>query len=135
MRAGKPKLLQSLALTFPLSLTPTPLWSLHATFKSICVLTIACKKTPTALGIANKLSKKAQWLSGEVAGSWFVVSQEKSGMIRIKRYTVLGKMECSSLFKSSTKLNLKRKYQITYPSDYSKVSLNQDGQKIQLELA
>jgi len=133
--AGKPKLLQSLALTFPLSLTPTPLWNLHATFKPISSLTIAHTKKSRTQGFPNILSKKAQWLSGEGAGSWFVLNQEKSGMIRIKRYTVLGKMECNSLFKSSTKLNLKHSYQIIYPSDCSKVSLIQAGQKTQLELA
>lgn len=35
LRAGNPKFLQKLTLTFPLSLTPTPLWNLYATYNPI----------------------------------------------------------------------------------------------------
>lgn len=77
------------------------------------------------------LPSTAKWLSGEGAGSWFVVRKEKNGQeYRITRYSPAGVMECDGFFHSDGAIDLKMEYVITYPSNCTKVTLVQGNEKI-----
>lgn len=97
-------------------------------------MTQALNKTLAAPNLPSNLTHRAQWLSGEGAGSWFDITEERPGVFRMKRYSDIGEIECNSLFTCTSKLDLSRQYQITYPSHCARVSLIQSGQKIHLDL-
>ena len=68
----------------------------------------------------------AQWLGGEVAGSWFHLSRRENKYF-IARYAENGKKECSGYFRmdSKAKLKLDRPYSFTYLSHCSKTTIVQ----------
>jgi len=86
-------------------------------------------KTLTAPKRPNKLSISTQWLAGEGAGSWFEITLEEK-YYRIKRYSNLGVLECTNLFKASEDFDLHMNYKITYPSHCAKVTVVQNLIKI-----
>ena len=86
-------------------------------------------KTLIAPKRPNKLSDSIQWLAGEGAGSWFEITLDEK-YYRIKRYSNLGVLECTNLFKASEDFDLHTNYKITYPSHCAKVTVVQNLTKI-----
>jgi hypothetical protein len=70
------------------------------------------------------LPATAKWLSGEGAGSWFVIEVVENGMRhKITRYSPIGTIECEGLFSSEEKVDLSKGFKITYPSHCQKVTI------------
>jgi hypothetical protein len=76
----------------------------------------------------------AKWLSGEGAGSWFVVNWNDSGF-KVERFSAEGKIECSGFFYEvrKTKLDFLKPYAITYISHCDQVTIIQNESKIILK--
>jgi hypothetical protein len=85
-------------------------------------------RTLTAPKLPNNLNSSVQWLAGEGAGSWFEISLEER-FYRINRYSDLGVLECTNLFKTSKDFNLQAQYTITYPSHCARVTVVQNLNK------
>lgn len=76
----------------------------------------------------------AKWLSGEAAGSWFVIEKENDTQFKINRYSPEGTVECTGLFKSNIKkIDLDKDFDITYPSHCAAVSIIQGNEKIRFK--
>ena len=73
---------------------------------------------------------QAQWLSGEGAGSWFLMELHKDGFY-ITRFSPEGKTECKGIFnkKSPEIFDINREYRFTYISHCSQCTIIQDGHK------
>lgn len=91
--------------------------------KQILSKTLAVPKQP------KKLSDSIQWLAGEGAGSWFEITLDEKYYC-IKRYSDLGVLECTNLFKASKDFDLHTNYKITYPSHCARVTVIQNLTKI-----
>lgn len=79
------------------------------------------------------LAHYAKWLSGEGAGSWFVIdNSSKKNQLTISRYSPKGILECSGEFLSNLEFDPHGKYQIGYPSHCQKVTVVQDNKHIHL---
>jgi len=79
----------------------------------------------------NNISKTAQWLAGEGAGSWFeIIKKLKDSCYSISRFSVIGNLECSSIFITKENFNIEREYTITYPSHCAKVSILQNNKLV-----
>ena len=77
------------------------------------------------------LPSTAKWLSGEGAGSWFVIEQENDIQYKITRFSPEGLVECEGLFGASiANMNIEKDFEITYPSHCAKVSIIQGEEKI-----
>ena len=91
-------------------------------------------KLPNVLPAPNRpqhLDENVKWLSGEGAGSWFLIEiLEQNLKFRISRYSPSGKLECGGVFISDIKISLLHDYHITYPSHCQKVTIIQDLDKI-----
>ncbi|MFT5513512.1 MAG: hypothetical protein ACI8SE_001920 [Bacteroidia bacterium] len=75
-------------------------------------------------GRPSGLPSHAKWLSGEGAGSWFVIAQNGSDYT-IKRYSDDGNIECEGIFKTTESFDINHNYELTYPSHCAKVSVIQ----------
>ena len=66
---------------------------------------------------------KAQWLSGEGAGSWFVVEPENS-LLRVTRYSPGGQIECTGLYENKTFAGAlpDNSFHISYPSNCKEIT-------------
>ncbi len=74
----------------------------------------------------NKISKKAQLITGIGASSWFTIKAEKS-LYRIERFSLEGDLECSKLFKvEPNTFDINRSYIFTYISHCKKCTLIQE---------
>ncbi len=75
------------------------------------------------------LPEEARWLSGEGAGSWFVINEISGGlMFEVARYSPEGFPECTGIFRSeSRELNLDLPYKITYPSHCKIITISREG--------
>ena len=91
-------------------------------------MTKTLSRTLTAPKLPNNLNGSVQWLAGEGAGSWFDISLEERHY-RINRYSGVGVLECTNLFKTSEDFNLHTQYTITYPSHCTKVTVVQSLNK------
>jgi len=81
--------------------------------------------------LPSRLAKHAQWLSGEGAGSWFVLEHLDENLFKLSRYSPCGDYECESLFKKPSFIfNINEEYKITFPSHCSKLSVIQNSQFI-----
>lgn len=84
--------------------------------------------------LPSHISITAKWLSGEGAGSWFVIEEkENCKNYKITRFSPKGAIECEGIFKTDIKINLEKKYSLTYPSHCSKVTILQGINKISLK--
>lgn len=79
------------------------------------------------------ISSNAKWLSGEGAGSWFVI-EEKSNHYLITRYSPKGNFECENRFEKEMDFDPKVSYQMDYPSHCSVVTVHQNGRKFRFEV-
>lgn len=88
-------------------------------------------KLPNILPAPNRpknLDETAKWLSGEGAGSWFLIEDlEQNFQFKISRYSPEGKLECEGVFVSDIEVSLLHEYIITYPSHCQKVTIIQDS--------
>ena len=79
----------------------------------------------------SNLSKSAKWLSGEGAGSWFVIEESDSSFhYKISRFSEKGNLECKSNFTANKKVMLAEDYSISYPSHCAAVTVIQGLEKI-----
>ena len=77
------------------------------------------------------LPSTAKWLSGEGAGSWFVIEQANDTQYKITRFSPEGLVECKGLFKVNiAKVEIEKEFEITYPSHCATVSILQGKEKI-----
>lgn len=77
------------------------------------------------------VSNDAKWLSGEGAGSWFVIKETKMHFqYQVTRYSPEGEIECQELFYPNTEFSLKKEFEITYPAHCAKVSVIQENKMI-----
>lgn len=91
-------------------------------------------KVLPAPALPANLSEGAQWLAGEGAGSWFVVSTSFSiEKVIVKRYSPEGTLECEGVFSGAYLLDVKSIFKITYPSHCAVVTVLQGKRKISLE--
>ena len=80
------------------------------------------------------LPSTAKWLSGEGAGSWFVIEQENETQYKITRFSPEGIVECKGLFGASMeKMDIEKEFEITYPSHCATVSILQGEEKVILK--
>jgi len=146
--AGKPGLFSYLKLKIFVPLTPTPLNNVNA-LKHNTVLPKMLKIPafePKPLGDKNFLKttlptpkraasipENALWLSGEGAGSWFSIEENRKG-INIARYSPEGAPECSGLFMpaNGAAINLSEDFEIIHLSHCNTVSLKKNGQIVVL---
>jgi hypothetical protein len=75
------------------------------------------------------LPSSVKWLSGEGAGSWFLIDKRNNHYC-IKRYSPNGKIECTGDFMPNIELDLNNDFQIGYPSHCSIVTTIQRGRNI-----
>lgn len=83
------------------------------------------------------LSPHAQWLAGEGAGSWFVLTNapKTESLYLIHRYDPQGRLECRGLFildKNSTGFHINTPFTISYPSHCARLTVLQKGQVFSL---
>lgn len=74
------------------------------------------------------IARECQWLSGEVAGSWFLLQHHDERYI-ITRYSAEGKQECTGKFKPGNwyDFDFQKEYWFTHLSHCNKVSILQGG--------
>ena len=83
----------------------------------------------------SHLPFSAKWLSGEGAGSWFVIERTGNPLqYKITRFSPGGMIECEGLFQSDKIVYLDKQYELTYPAHCSRVTIIQEGTKIHLTL-
>lgn len=70
------------------------------------------------------IPESAQWLSGEGAGSWFMIELKK-GLLKVTRYAPDGTIECSGYYKGSVNGQSvdPGSYKIDYPSNCREMNL------------
>ena len=65
------------------------------------------------------IPESSQWLVGIGAGSWFHLSNQKL-KYKIERFSEIGELECSSLFKvNNSSFDINKDYKFTYLSHCS----------------
>lgn len=150
IRAGKPALQYKLWLKYKIPLTPTPLSNVKALSNKL----IMPKLLKTAPFVPEKkLSDKqlnstlpapkrhpdipphAQWLSGEGAGSWFVINPLHNGF-EVHRFAPSGKKECSSFYEGNNykKLFSKRSgYAIAHPGNCRKITIKTGNLRVSFQ--
>lgn len=78
----------------------------------------------------------AQWLSGEGAGSWFVIdTASPNNTFEITRYSPKGKIECQGIFEvenAQKSLNLKKDYKFVHLSHCAFVHVEQGDEVFKL---
>lgn len=137
---GKPKIKHQFMLRYLWPFKPMPISNVQCLdHKIIISKTIENKTHPAIISTKDNLkgtllapakpkniSKNSQWLSGEVAGSWFLLEQIKNEYI-ITRYSADGKQECTGKFKlmDTQNFDIKTPYTFTHLSHCNQVSIIQ----------
>ena len=88
------------------------------------------KNTIVAPSKPSNLPENAQWLSGEGAGSWFVIGKtQETNEYSITRFSPEGKLECEGNFlcNTSSDFNLNQTYIFTHLSHCKTVNIVQSG--------
>ena len=81
--------------------------------------------------LPTRLPAIAKWLSGEGAGSWFVIEEgENSLQYKITRFSPGGIFECGGIFIAEKSFDLKKGFAMTYPSHCLKVTIICDKGKV-----
>lgn len=89
----------------------------------------------SAPDLPGNLPYTAKWLSGEGAGSWFVIEEvENNQYYKICRFSPEGNFECEGIFKTDKRIDIKKSYSLTYPSHCSKVTVMQGIEKIHMSI-
>jgi len=139
VRTGKPGWKYEFRLKFLNVLTPTPMDNVNA-LNNKEVIPDRSESAPffpfqkpgrkvleTTLPAPERnasIPEDAQWLSGEGAGSWFVINQGKS-QLEITRYAPNGVVECKGLYENLTRTDMPdSSYRISHPSNCKLISLS-----------
>ncbi len=152
IRAGKPDFWHWFGLNFKVPLTPTPISNVNALDNRLVLPKLLKGEPFCPLRKLDKqllratlppperypnIPEKAQWLSGEGAGSWFVFDIENT-LLRVTRYSIYGIVECTGLYENKDAITLLRNqnsYQITFPSNCKTVSLKVNDTEIKFHRA
>ncbi len=146
--AGKPKRKYAFKLRFLLPLTPTPMTNVQALKNKI---TIPSSGAVTPFFLSENIDKQflnntltqpirhpnipasAQWLSGEGAGSWFVMEQDQSDY-HIRRYNQNGSLECKGRFRpvNQATFSISAPFTFEHISHCLKVRLQQNAKYFEL---
>lgn len=86
----------------------------------------------SAPSIPNHLDENVKWLSGEGAGSWFLI-ESVDEIYEVSRYSPAGELECTSSYSSLESINLTDEYSITYPSHCAVITVVQNDKLISLK--
>ena len=90
-------------------------------------------KVLTQPQLPNNLPETSKWLSGEGAGSWFVLIENGENILEITRYSPTGNFECYDTFTSAVELDLTNNYVLDYPSHCAVVTIIMGDKKIKLQ--
>ena len=84
--------------------------------------------------LPSNLPKSAIWLSGEGAGSWFVIQPKvENKHFHVSRYSPEGNLECEGLFKSEKHdFDPQKDFMLTYPSFCNIITIKQGVNTITL---
>ncbi|CAG5077161.1 DUF6695 family protein [Parvicella tangerina] len=97
---------------------------------------VKVKRTPPVLPAPERnerVPSTAKWLSGQGAGSWFVIqSTEENKVYHIQRLSPEGELECEGNFRASESIDLSIDYEVTYPSHCAVVTVKQEGKLTEL---
>lgn len=152
--AGRPDLSQKVKLQYLWPLKPTPMGNIHCLNRQIIIPEIKGISSPKDLqqrighsinsytretiqgtlpapSRPEILSPKCQWLSGEVAGSWFLLESGNNDFT-ISRFSPEGQDECSGKFSLSTgsqNFDPEKPYAITHLSHCRMVNVIQGNEK------
>ena len=149
IRAGRPAWKYRFRLKYRVWLTPTPMNNVNSldyklempVLRGHIPFVPVRKLDPQS--ITSTLSEPvkhpaipdhAQWLSGEGAGSWFVLEQQDA-CLKVTRYAPDGKVECSGYYRiNSFFYDLPEpSFRISYPSNCKVVTLENNSTTIQYE--
>ena len=80
------------------------------------------------------IPENAQWLSGEGAGSWFVLEFQKY-LLKVTRFAFDGTVECSGLYEETNGYNIDPhdSFRVDYPSNCKEVILKNSDANILFE--
>ncbi len=87
----------------------------------------------TTLAVPDKkheqVPDKAQWLSGEGAGSWFFIQETSATEFEITRFSEKGIVECKSTFEcvSETSFHISQSFQFIHLSHCKEVRISQNN--------
>lgn len=91
------------------------------------------KTTLAKPSLPTNLPTSAQWLAGEGAGSWFVLSKNDT-IYTIDRYSSDGRLECNGFFLCQDhSFDFHLPFHVTYLSHCQTVTIIQDDRKIIFE--
>lgn len=148
LNAGKPKWNKRLKLNYRVPFTPTPISNVRAfgnkkvipNRKEKPILKPTCKLDRNLLNSTlpqpdrdRNIPIKAQWLSGEGAGSWFEI-KPVDNQILVNRYSPDGLLECSEFFENpSIQPDTFEKFTITYPGNCTVLTLEFGTEMVSLK--
>jgi hypothetical protein len=137
---SRPGWFRKLRLYFPLTLTPSPMSNVRSLGKISKDGSASQKLVPFCVNPNGTLPEPlrpsnipshARWLSGEGAGSWFILDKF-IGDFLIHRFNPVGEIEFDAVYESSGKINLNAPYELTYLSHFQKIKILQNGNLIEL---
>jgi hypothetical protein len=145
IRSGNPSLGALIQLNYPYSLSPTPIGNVRSLGKVHKIIQDP-PMVPTGKRFVGGLLAKpnrhpdipdsSHWLSGEGAGSWFIIDEFFEDFI-IHRFSPAGQVEFSGVFglaDSSIEFNVTLPYQVIHLSHFQTVNIQQGDQRISLIL-
>jgi hypothetical protein len=147
--AGNPETKHAFRLKYIIPLTPTPMSNVNALAHKTKIfapqpweLFYPARKPDesTLQGTlpqpvrSKTIPAKAQWLSGEGAGSWFYIEKGNDDHFIVTRYSPEGVVECNSVFCNDTAFgfNPALPFEVIHLSHCAQVRLVQNEQKITL---
>lgn len=87
---------------------------------------------------ANKPEKLkgAKWLSGEGAGSWFLIqnSDKARRIFIVARFSSEGHYECGGYYEAKRPFNSMNDYNLIYPCHCMTITIEQDNEILRFEL-
>ena len=146
--AGKPAMKYRLKLRCFVPLTPTPLNNVNSLTHRIEIPHLRQEMPSCPQPTKDRRSLKstlpeperpadlpgdARWLSGEGAGSWFVIVRAGENLL-VKRFSPKGKLECKEIFSviNDSSFDPGRPYKLDHISNCKKVRVIQDGTGIDM---
>ncbi len=150
--AGYPGLKYRIRLKYFVPFTPTPISNVHSLNNHLIVPKLLKGEPFCPIRKLNRqelkstlsqperhpdIPENSQWLSGEGAGSWFVLKSEGT-LLKVVRYSPQGVIECKGLYENRDAQNLlpdNGVFSIAYPSNCRTVSIKVKDHKIQFDRA
>ena len=157
IKAGKPGRRYRLRLKYAVPITPTPLSNVFALqhrkvvpviredipFVPLRPLSKAELRSTLPAPVRHEnIPAGSRWLSGEGAGSWFLLSF-REGFLNVTRYSPLGKEECTGMFRESGGAdsalfrafmqNQTGEFQLDHPSNCREITIHYRGIQLHFE--